>query len=409
MALVPAFVVSAADYTDRFGVARYVSSEYAKSVLLVVLAALVGVAVGRSRKATRDSQEIPIALLSSAGRLLTAAVVLTFGLWLAVSATRGLSIQSVLAALGGERGASSRNRESMVSVLALSMVLHQAPVAASLNAICIGIRPHAESAAAKRRLLALVVVGITWSFLNSERLALIAILISSIVAYLFTRLRHPDGRRLSPLARTRLTLFPLLIPVLLVAVFGLFELSRSWTARAGQESSITSYSTERVIGYYATSANNSALLIGDGLPLIRFPSAGSTGVQIFRNFPLTEILPQPDATEESFSTLLDGRLNSEFNNPGGFLVPGIAFGLLGGTVIWLFTGFAAARLFSRARTADLLGVLSYPILVIAIVEAPRIFLFGAVRGIAPIFGALLVYLHLSRKSARAVDRSEYSV
>ena len=112
---------------------------------------------------------------------------------------------------------------------------------------------HGRSPAVVRRLVVVLVLGLLRSYLLTERLALLELVVPLLAVGAAHRRRRRGRGRFLPFAPV------LALPVLLV-VFGIFEYSRSWNYyRTRTTQSFPLFVVNRLAGYYATSYNNGAL------------------------------------------------------------------------------------------------------------------------------------------------------
>ena len=104
----------------------------------------------------------------------------------------------------------------------------------------------------------IMILAVFRAVLNSERLAVLELLVPAFVVLLQTL---PD--RVLTQARMRMVaLAPMWAPCLLLGGFTASEFLRSWSNfYADRQPSLVSFAAGRLTGYYVTAANNSAIFI----------------------------------------------------------------------------------------------------------------------------------------------------
>ena len=112
------------------------------------------------------------------------------------------------------------------------------------------------------RLALILFLAFVRSFVATERLAILELIVPLIVVAAFTYVGDPRPR-----IRGFVKLAPVILIPAVVAVFAVFEYSRSWVFYKQQSSgSFVDFALERFAGYYATAYNNGQLAL-DHLPL----------------------------------------------------------------------------------------------------------------------------------------------
>lgn len=207
------------------------------------------------------------------------------------------------------------------------------------------------------------------TYLNSERLAMIELLLPMLAIAMLRMTRNPRAR-----LRAGLKLAPLLLVPVLIAGFGLFEYSRSYVFFAKtQHESLVEFSAIRLGGYYATAYGNGELLLQHGQYEGRLPYAS---VQALWTAP---VIDQLDAyhrltghdDDHDYAATISRFGSSEFNSPSGPGVIYLDFGRVGGTVLLFVLGSVMGYAYRRFCEGTLGGVLLYPALVTGLFELPR--------------------------------------
>ena len=211
-----------------------------------------------------------------------------------------------------------------------------------------------------------IVLGLIRAFLNSERLAIIELLVPFAVSLI--GVRPATSWLLRLLTRSA----PIIAGMFLYCFFGVAEYFRSWSSfYARSESSFWGFVAVRLMGYYTTAINTGALLWRVNQPLLlRTPTANtelcvalsdqkrpaSGVVSIFSRLCWRPVGLYPD--------LLSANANPEFNNPSGVFSPLIDYGLTGGLLYWLICGLICGYLYKEFRSRSVAGIFLYPALYI---------------------------------------------
>lgn len=225
---------------------------------------------------------------------------------------------------------------------------------------------HGRSTTLIWRLLIVLVLGLLRSYLLTERLALLELIVPLIAIGATWLRRRPRRGGWLPLAPV------LALPVLLV-VFGAFEYSRSWQFYRGRTTqSFPLFVVNRLAGYYATSYNNGALQLDHSVSG-RLPYSS---IEAFWTAPgvaqlnLYHLLAGQNGSD-LLNTTLAQYGNPEFNNPGGLAVPILDFGTVGGLAFFLVAGVVIGLAYRSWRSANPLGLLIYPVVFTGLLELPR--------------------------------------
>ncbi len=285
----------------------------------------------------------------------------------------------LLAAIGYERGASP--------ALLIGAITSQdnysgrlktlfAPVAGLTSLTQLGIAYvviaglllcHGRSSTIIRRLVIVLILGLARSFLLTERLALLELVVPLVAIGAVNLRQHPRRASWLPFA-------PVLGLPLLLVIFGAFEYSRSWVFyRTRTTLSFPQFVVNRLAGYYATSYNNGALQLAHTDGVSRLPYSS------FEAFWTAPGISQFDLyhrlTGQNGSDLLNSVLtqygNPEFNNPGGLAVPVVDLGPVGGMVFFFVAGLLIGLSYRSWKSGQPLGLLIYPVLFIGLLELPR--------------------------------------
>ena len=224
----------------------------------------------------------------------------------------------------------------------------------------------------------IVVLALIRAILNSERLALIELVLPAVVLtirlFVLPMTKHLWTRRAGLVA-------PVVAPLALVVVFGSFEYFRSWHYYVDDFDSYPQFVTWRLSGYYTTAHNNGAMALetNQSLPLPyhtlqpfwKFPGVASTP---FGYEKLTGI-----DVEVAHMEMLENYGNPELNNGGGLFLPILDWGFPGALIFWLGYGFLAGALYRSFLRGNLSGLLFYPIVFQSLLDVPRILVICGTR------------------------------
>ncbi len=260
---------------------------------------------------------------------------------------------------------------------------------------------HGRSWKVVRRLVIVLVLGLLRSYLLTERLALLELVVPLVAIGAAYLRRRPKRGRWLPFV-------PLLaLPVLLV-VFGAFEYSRSWQYfKTRTTQSFPLFVVNRLAGYYATSYNNGALQLAHNTERGRLPYAS---IEFLWTAPGPAQLDlYHRLTGQNGADLLNNTLlqygSPEFNNPGGLAVPFIDFGTVFGLVFFAVVGVLIGYAYRSWRAGNPTGLLLYPVIFTGLLELPR-YLYWTQGRVFPAFVFLgaTAWLMTRADTARSLTR-----
>jgi oligosaccharide repeat unit polymerase len=222
----------------------------------------------------------------------------------------------------------------------------------------------------RRWLFLLIGLAAFRSFFYTERLATIEVVVPVLVLSAMYVWRNGTAKQ-----RRQLVLAPLLALPLLIGLFGIFEHSRSWVFyRQYSSDSYPEFVGKRLAGYYATSFNNGALLTKQyNENFARMPFFTADAVW---NAPVVGQVHAYKAITgeeglERWDRILAEYANPEFNSPCGIAGPFVDYGRVGGLIFLGLLGLTVGFLWRRFDGATPMGLLLYPIAVVAVSELPR--------------------------------------
>jgi oligosaccharide repeat unit polymerase len=239
----------------------------------------------------------------------------------------------------------------------------------------------------RAKLLVLLFLALVRALLNSERFALIELIVPFVITCL--ALKYIGSSQISKRARILIRFAPVIGVITLVFLFTGFEYFRSWSNYyAGRNQSLLEFGSMRLTGYYVTSFNNGAFFLNRLDPL----NAPYFSLHFLWTFPLfspaaKRVFPNPllDTSDKWFYfPFLDSEANLEFNNADGMLFPMMDFGIAGGLIYWFGGGLFCGVLYELYRQNRWAGLLLYPMLYLGLMEIPLALLWGDGRALLPL-------------------------
>jgi oligosaccharide repeat unit polymerase len=336
-------------------------------------------------------------ILLQAGRVFSGLTLAGYAAWGAIAVARGYGGQQLDAVLSLRPGALLADRHHFLAPVAGVTTLS---TLGPLALVCLLLDRRITGRRHTAALVVLVGAALVRTVLNTERLALIEMVVPAVV--LAAAVLPKDVRE------TRRPWFwamlPLLAPLALTVIFAVFEYTRSWNDFYSQHSHLaySEFIMRRLGGYYAVANNNSAIVLAHSAPLITLPFFT---VQFVWNLPILSSLFGGHHTfgsgpADSWMTLLWRYGNPELNNEGGVL-PSIAdYGLPGALVWWGVVGLLLGICYRSLRAGELRGLVLYAVLYVGLIDLARIFYWGSGRAFIVIVGGIILALLLHRSRAR---------
>jgi oligosaccharide repeat unit polymerase len=393
---VAAYVTAASAYAKYWRTAKYFDLPALSLLLGAVLVFVCGCVLGAARRSDasrnaptdwKDSVRWPAVRL-----LFTLSFVLTlvaYVVWFCIAIKNGLRFSVISEVLHGVSGATYNLRDQYLATIPGVTTATQFGIAV------IGLGVPLGAAFGWRRVrwqMAIVfALSVVRAFLNSERLAIIELLVPFIVSYIWLcPPASPRGRKLTRIA-------PVAGPVLLYFFFAAAEYFRSWKSfYVNRESSFWSFIGLRLTGYYTTALNNGALVWKVKDPLA-YQGAPQTLDFLWRFPVINHLMPilvpyfhvSLSNSEVHYADLLTAAANLELNNPSGIFGPVVDYGVIGGLLYWLLCGLVCGYLYKEFTQRTAAGIFLYPMLFISLIEAPRVLYWAEGRFFPPMF--LLVF------------------
>ena len=306
-------------------------------------------------------------------------------LWAGLAIERGMTLQSAWDVITGEKGAMFDARYTYLQTVGGVTTMAQFGAATMVFGAVIGF--YQGWRRVRFKLGALLAMALIRALLNSERFALIELIVPFLIALL--ALKYFGSFQLSRRVRWLVNLAPAIGIMVLFPFFTGFEYIRSWTNYyAGGSQSLLEFGSMRLVGYYVTSFNNGAYLL-NRLDPVNAPYFTS---HFLWTFPLSSpvvkrLFPDPllDSTDRWFYfPFLDSEANLEFNNADGMLFPLMDFGVAGGLMYWFAVGLICGVLYERYQQRQASGLLLYPMVYLGLMEVPLTLYWSEGRAVFPL-------------------------
>lgn len=215
----------------------------------------------------------------------------------------------------------------------------------------------------------LFLLGVFRGFAVNERRVIFELLIPGLIICVLMR------RDWSPMMARFFRFAPFIAVASLVFIFVSTEYFRTWANFWGNGNTNLGYfewALTRLAGYYATALNNGVAIL-EASTIETYGTLTLSGVS---KFPLIgDLIWSQQIKSEiklSYVDALSLYTNPEFNNPGGFIVTLIDFGIIGGGFICFLVGFAVFFSFRLAQNGNFFAVLLYSQFFFSILEMTRV-------------------------------------
>lgn len=388
---VPALLLSMAISDDSFpelfgqpvfltDTLRWIATCY---LLIMLLAFLLIVPMKATSSGSIALDQRALVWLDRSCRVVATITFSAYVVWLGAAIIRGLRVDTIRALLEGDPGTMYTLRSHYFETIGgLTTWMQLAAIAAPLAIL----RSKAGIRSARPILAWLFVFAFVRALLNSERLALIEIVVSVTLSYLILR---PEAPKI--LQRTLPTAALIVASwALLFLTFAGFEFFRSWTyAQSDAGADFWVYVSALLVGYYATALNLAAFDVQylDGRHLVSRMFDGNIYDQLFGPSPLAGV-------QRAYGL-------ETFTNRSGLITPYVAAGTIGGGVILLIVAVSIALLARRAANGHVVALLAYCASAAGILEIVRIFYFGSSRYLPIVVAAIVLMLSWTIGRSRA--------
>ncbi len=297
----------------------------------------------------------------------------------------------VIRAFNGEKNAAYELQNAIGRIPGVTSLMHLRGLFFALASACLLDADFRFPRRIKILYVALALTTIIYSFVASERVAIIEMIAAAAITPMAFKVRPSLLRTMAPLLGG-------------VGAFGLFassEYFRSWPFYRDTGISFLDFVVGRFVGYFSTSNNNGAGYFLHMDPVF-VPYFSATWVYKFPLWALVgfDVGPQPG---ETFKVYLERFASVEFNNYSGVYAMINDFGWGLGSVILVGLGFVGGTLYRDFCNRGVFGLLLYPVWIYGYLDLIRVFYWGEPRFFPMIVGAIVVYFYLM--SGHIADRS----
>ncbi|GAB91327.1 hypothetical protein GORHZ_127_00080 [Gordonia rhizosphera NBRC 16068] len=390
IAITPTFFVTDVEFRALWRTPKSVTSDtlllFACGALALAFGALVSSSAGTPRRLARPWPALDdrsTSILRRASTVLTSLTMLGYVGFVIVIVREGISPQrlfsgseDVRSQIGTIPGVTTFTEFGIAAVVAASVLL-----------------ANRFSRVELLKLLTVVALGVVRAFVNSERLAMLELVVP-IVVVIAAKLASEPGIR-----RRIAQLIPVVFLSMLVVLFGVFEYFRSWSwYRAHGSTSFPHFVVTRLAGYYATSMNNGHLNLTHMDWPNRLPFGTLTGFWLapgVQNLNLYERLGGHPVPTSDMVLLQFG--NPEFNSESGYSAAFLDYGHIGGIIYFLLAGLVVGLLYRGFRSARPFGLMLYPVAFIGLLEMPRYMYWSYGRVVYPWIALGVIIFLLSRR------------
>ena len=319
-----------------------------------------------------------------------------YAIWVGAAISRGARLDLVVGVLTGEKDATYLMKDTYLITVGGLTTLTQLGIAAVILGCVLASAGYWPDV--RVPLIAMFAFAVVRAIFNSERLAVIELTVPALAVLLQLPATTVRLRRDHP---ALIYILPFTAVLTVFLVFTGSEYLRSWVNfYADRSASIWEFAATRLFGYYVTACNNGAYLIRHSEVLGTAPYF--TALFLWRfpyiNTAMRELFPSVmDGNRDKFTNLLEAGANPEFNNNGGLFLPVVDYDVFGGLLYWLAAGIVCGWTYRHYRRNDLSGLLFYPIILLSILEVPRIIYWSEGRAF-PSAVLLLIAIPLLRVS-----------
>ncbi len=406
--LLAANAVAPATYERAWRVPKSIDD----ATTLVMLAAVVALAVGmllaglsERRPGARPDHRWPamsdeaLVLLARIYPYLIGLTVFGYVVWIGMGISRGLTFSDVQTVLATQDNFKLPIKEKLDTLPGVT-TLTQVAISAAVVGVILDL--HRPSAAIRWAYRFVLLLGAARALMLAERLAVAEILVPIMV------LRAAAfGRRSLGSSRVLLNLAPVLGVLFLMAGFAASEYSRSWNWYSdNSDQSFAGFAAERLLGYYATSHNNGALLLQHGTDFAAVPYYTTTFVWEVPPGNQLAADVSDDASADRRRILRDFG-NPEFNSPGGLASVFSDYGVPGGLVFYFGTGLLIGAVHLSFLHGRIIGVMLYPLVFTGLLELPRYLYWFQGRTTPAAVVTLAVAAYLATTARRRLHQQDF--
>lgn len=384
--------ISAVDY-EIWQSPKFLVGDYSFALTVAIACLFIGLGIMRGMSGRNGSTTLRFSLrqvqyLKRTYRVLFVFTVIGYVLWVGAAYLQGVGIGDLTAIFQRELGSISNLKSNSRPIGGLTTLTQFGPVV-----VVLGVLLHKMGCGGRSYLL-IFGLSLLRVFFYAERLALIELLVPYlVVSVLLVR----KGRRVGKFIR----LAPIVMVPVVWVVFAVSEYTRSWVYyQEITDLPFMKWATLRLLGYYTTSFNHSALFAdaygaSDASPYF--------SVRALWDAPVLGSLMQLPVVDgikvdKWWPHTLYVYSNPEFNNAGSFLVTYAEFGLFGMGAIWLVVGALLGLLFNQLSKGSVPSLLAYPCIFVGILELPRFIYWTQGRAMPALVALVIIALLYPRSN-----------
>lgn len=335
------------------------------------------VALGSKERGQFDPARVEIAIIA-----LAAASILAHLIYLGAALAKPTVL---LAAMTGQRGAIYAVKAGITKIPGVTSLTQMYMLAVPLYAAFEGLFGRKPGKSVRTVVNTLFAMIILRAFVGLERFALIEVAICYAIPKLSFTKKRLDGR---------LAFLPLFGFFALVILFAIGEFMRAWAYYKNAYSNFGEFVWARLLGYLATATNN-----GAGV----FQTSGPMGGPFFtaawvRKLPIWGPNGPPFGDPETMRNFFERYATSEFNNPGGVMTGYLDYGVVGGILLFIFTGFLGGLIYGSFQRRRPLGVLLFPTMYTGFLVITQAYYWGDPRAFTVWMVSPFVLWYITRRS-----------
>lgn len=280
------------------------------------------------------------------------------------------------------------NSAHLITIPGLTTLTQLMPL--SLSCLTFSYRVYNKNRRVMIMILAGIAISIYRSQINHERLTLIEVLISVGIVILLTSNRELKISFRSLYVTGTMCLYSL---------FSVGEYFRSWQFykyRVNQN--FFQFSFDRLLSYYSTAINNGAIYLEHRSEITSIPLYTLNWLW---NFPFLgnffeSLLRKRDTYSTIRQMLISSMSTDEFNNISPYLQIPAEITYLGSFIIFAFLMFMISRLYLEIGSSTSWQIPLYSVLVVGLLELPRVFWFGSGRSFPMILAVTILHRQFSQ-------------
>jgi hypothetical protein len=378
-------------------VSKYLDPTQSILLILGIVALLTGSVVGSVRALLSIDLQIHFTnrdalYLRRAYKWLLTLTIFGYLAWVVSAAAQGVGISDLREVITLQPGAISGLKDRAAPIGGITTLTQLGPVVVILGMLLRDLDVRLRGM--------FIVIGFAAfrALFYAERLAVIEVLLPLAV---YVGAKAAATHKFSRLANAA----PLLAAPAVWAIFAALEYTRSWIYYQNYTTlPYLEWVTTRLLGYYVTSYNNSALVN------TFLPDTSTVPFYTFRVFweaPVVgDLLPVATVNGQSMSLwwqgILHGWGNPNFNNQGSFLVTNAELGTFGMVAFWILVGIGLGAVYAAAKRGSVPALIAYTCIFVGLLELPRFIYWTQGRAFPALVAVAVIALTYPRaEEARA--------